>query len=277
MVKRGKGTGFSGLESSLSWGDKTRMLAGDGPEIASQLIQGGKDMQSLPGMKKPPAGGFFSPRALHWSDSTPLDSGLLQPSPTTQAAQDKPMQNDPLELWNFAVALYEEEDVKAACLRVQARYGLSISLLLGAIWIGVNGLGRLGATDLETAIRRAMEWHREVIEPIRALRRQLRREPPQGVESQAHELRHQLVEAELGAERIEMRLLLQDLPPQLPVAPPAERWRDAAVNAALMMRKSCPQLEDEAEGALVQIIHAASPATPLADLHQEIRSVWLLS
>ena len=28
---------------------------------------------------------------------------------------------------------------------------------------------------------------------------------------------------------------------------------------------------------VVQIIHAASPATPLADLHQEIRAVWLLS
>src|SRR5690606_26638701 len=117
----------------------------------------------------------------------------------------RPMQKDPLELWNFAVALYEEEDVKAACLRVQARYGLSISLLLGAIWIGINGFGRFGATDMEMVIRRAMEWHREVIEPIRALRRQLRREPPQGVEEQTHALRHQLVEAELEAERIEMR------------------------------------------------------------------------
>lgn|SRR5690625_3954941 len=187
------------------------------------------------------------------------------------------MQKDPLELWNFAVALYEEEDVKAACLRVQARYGLSISLLLGAIWIGINGLGRLGATDLETVIRRAMEWHREVIEPIRALRRQLRRDPPIGVEMQTHELRRQLVEAELGAERIEMRLLLQDLPAHLPVSSADERWRDAAVNAALMMRKSCPQLEDEAVEALVQIIHAASPQTPLTDLQQQIRSIWLPS
>ncbi|NLO81015.1 MAG: TIGR02444 family protein [Xanthomonadaceae bacterium] len=186
------------------------------------------------------------------------------------------MQKDPLELWNFAVALYEEEDVKAACLRVQARYGLSISLLLGAIWIGINGFGRFGATDMEMVIRRAMEWHREVIEPIRALRRQLRREPPQGVEEQTHALRHQLVEAELEAERIEMRLLLQDLPDDLPVSPPAERWRDAAINASLLMRKHCPRLEREAEEALVRIILAASPDTPQVLLCQQIRSLWLV-
>lgn len=186
------------------------------------------------------------------------------------------MQKDPHELWNFAVALYEDEDVKAACLRLQARYGISISLLLGAIWIGVNGLGRLGATDLETAIRRAMEWHREVIEPIRALRRQLRQQPPAGVEIQTHELRHQLVEAELGAERIEMRLLLQDLPAGLSVAPEGERWRDAAVNAALMMRKSCPQREQEAEDALVKIIHAASPTTSREELERAIAAAWLV-
>lgn len=186
------------------------------------------------------------------------------------------MKKDAHELWEFAVALYEEEDVKAACLRVQARYGLSISLLLGAIWIGVNGLGRLGATDLETAIRRAVEWHRDVIEPIRALRRQLRQQPPAGVELQTQKLRHQLVEAELGAERIEQRLFLQDLPQDLAVAAESERWRDAAINAALMMRKNCPVPEKEAQDALAKIIHAASPAVPLDDVYQEIASAWLV-
>lgn len=184
------------------------------------------------------------------------------------------MHDDASELWKFAVALYEDDDVKAACLRVQARYGLSISLLLGAIWIGVNGYGQLGATEWETTARRAMEWHRDVIEPIRALRRQLRLQPPAGVEVQTHELRHQLVEAELGAERIEMRLLLQDLPHELPVAPSSERWRDAVINAVLMVRKNCPRPEQEAIDALVSIIHAATPATSVSELRQAINDAW---
>lgn len=186
------------------------------------------------------------------------------------------MKNEAEQLWNFAVEIYEQEVVKAACLRVQARYGLSISLLLGAIWAGVRGHGRLGATELETAIRRGMEWHRDVIEPTRALRRLLRQQPPNGVEQQTQELRKQLLEAELNAERIEQRLFLEDLPRGLPVAPEPERWRDAAINGALLMRKSCPRPEPEAQDALAQIVHAACPQTPYGDLYREIESVWVI-
>ena len=39
VVKRGKGTGFSGLENPLFYHDKTRMLYGDGQEVANQLVQ----------------------------------------------------------------------------------------------------------------------------------------------------------------------------------------------------------------------------------------------
>jgi NAD(P) transhydrogenase subunit beta len=39
IVKRGKGTGFSGLENPLFYADNTRMLYGDGAEVASKLIQ----------------------------------------------------------------------------------------------------------------------------------------------------------------------------------------------------------------------------------------------
>jgi NAD(P) transhydrogenase subunit beta len=44
VVKRGKGTGFSGLDTPLFYDDKTRMLYGDGQEVASQLIQVIKEM-----------------------------------------------------------------------------------------------------------------------------------------------------------------------------------------------------------------------------------------
>ncbi len=181
---------------------------------------------------------------------------------------------DANRLWEFAVAVYEQEVVKAACLRVQARYGLAISLLLGAIWTGKHGYGRLGATDLETSIRRAVEWHRDVIEPLRALRRQLRQQPPAGAEEATHQLRRQLVEAELNAERIEQQLFLEDFPKGLKAAPPEERWRDAAVNASLLMRKSCPRPEPEALDALAQIIHSICPEAQYGELYLEIEGVW---
>ncbi len=185
------------------------------------------------------------------------------------------MKDEAAKLWTFAVELYDQEEVKATCLRIQARYGLAISLLLGTIWAGLQGKGRLGATELEEAIRRALEWHRDIIEPMRALRRQLR-QPPSGVEDEGLAVRKQILEAELNAEQIEQQLFLQDLPPGLPVSPPSERWRDAAVNAALFMRKSCPRPEPEAQDALAQIIHAACPGTPFGDLYQAIESAWIV-
>jgi uncharacterized protein (TIGR02444 family) len=178
------------------------------------------------------------------------------------------------QLWNFAAALYGEEGVQAACLELQDRYGLSVSLLLGAIWVGTSGRGRFGAAELEMAVRRALQWHHELIGPLRGLRNQLRRQPPAGVQALAQLLRQQLLDAELGAERIEQRLFLQDLPQGLPAAPAGESWRDAAFNAALMMRRHCPRPEQAAQDALTTIVRPASPARPRADVGREIASAW---
>ncbi len=40
VIKRGRGTGFSGVENTLFFSDNTRMLFGDGQKAASELIQG---------------------------------------------------------------------------------------------------------------------------------------------------------------------------------------------------------------------------------------------
>jgi NAD(P) transhydrogenase subunit beta len=39
VVKRGRGTGFSGIENNLFYMDNTRMLYGDGQQVASKLVQ----------------------------------------------------------------------------------------------------------------------------------------------------------------------------------------------------------------------------------------------
>jgi len=44
VIKRGQGTGFSGIENSLFYDDKTRMLYGDGQEMAGELVQGVKSV-----------------------------------------------------------------------------------------------------------------------------------------------------------------------------------------------------------------------------------------
>jgi len=38
VIKRGKGTGFAGIENALFYADNTRMLYGDGAGAVSQLV-----------------------------------------------------------------------------------------------------------------------------------------------------------------------------------------------------------------------------------------------
>ena len=38
VIKRGKGTGFAGIENALFYADNTRMLYGDGSEMANALV-----------------------------------------------------------------------------------------------------------------------------------------------------------------------------------------------------------------------------------------------
>lgn len=178
------------------------------------------------------------------------------------------------ELWAFAVAIYEDDSVKAHCLSIQARYGLSISILLGAIWAGAHGYGRLGATHLEMAIRRGVEWHREIIEPMRALRWRLRQQPPGGLEERTESLRHRLLDEELEAERIEQRIFLEDFPTDAPIADEGERWRDATANAACYTRKSCPRPEQPALKSLGIILHSVFPAIAAEDLEREAEAFW---
>jgi NAD(P) transhydrogenase subunit beta len=47
VIKRGKGTGFSGIENQLFFADNTRMLYGDGAAATSELISGIKDLEEV--------------------------------------------------------------------------------------------------------------------------------------------------------------------------------------------------------------------------------------
>lgn len=177
-------------------------------------------------------------------------------------------------LWAFSADVYSRPGVEASCLKLQARYGLSISLLLGAIWLGLEGRGRLGVSDVEQAVRRAQEWDREVIDPLRALRRHLKLTPPRGVEQDTHALRQQLMDAELAAEQVEQRLFLLDYPPADDVSPPGEHWKDAVWNAGMVVRRKCPRRDPEAVSAIARILNEACDHLDLEATVRQVEAVW---
>ena len=44
VIKRGRGAGFAGIDNRLFYEDQTRMLYGDGQEMAAKLVQGVKKL-----------------------------------------------------------------------------------------------------------------------------------------------------------------------------------------------------------------------------------------
>lgn len=69
-------------------------------------------------------------------------------------------------LWAWAAAAYGRNGVAEACLVLQDQHGQCVPFLLWAVWAGGRGADLL---DKAAAIARA--WDRDVVQPLRAVRR----------------------------------------------------------------------------------------------------------
>jgi uncharacterized protein (TIGR02444 family) len=105
-------------------------------------------------------------------------------------------------LWAFSLAVYGGEGVADECLGLQERLGLDVNVLLSAAYLGaVEGM-RLEVSDIAAANAEVVQWQAHIVRPLRHVRRTLK---PLGQE----DLRAQVKEAELAAEKIEQGLLWQ--------------------------------------------------------------------
>ncbi|QXH35677.1 TIGR02444 family protein [Pseudomonas muyukensis] len=101
------------------------------------------------------------------------------------------------DLWNHALALYARPGVEAASLALQ-ELGGDVCLLLCATWLQARGVT---ADEQRTAALQALAspWQRDVVAPLRTLRRQWREHAL--ADPQLSVLREQVKDLELQAER----------------------------------------------------------------------------
>lgn len=102
------------------------------------------------------------------------------------------------DLWTFATGKYAH--CGEACLALQDGYGVDVTLLLFAAWIGETRGVALTAETVAEADGWIAEWRREVVQPLRAVRRRLKT-------AEAEALRQTVKSAELGAERTALSIL----------------------------------------------------------------------
>jgi uncharacterized protein (TIGR02444 family) len=137
-------------------------------------------------------------------------------------------------LWRFSLAFYAFPGVAQALITLQDRDRLDVNLMLFALWLGVSGRGRLSSDGLALADRAISTIRVEIVEPLRALRRRLRRDPDADVQR----LRESVKALELEAEKLAQRRLAG---PSRGETSPADRLAAAHENFALYLgrKKVC--------------------------------------
>jgi len=143
-------------------------------------------------------------------------------------------------LWDWSVRAWSAEGVAETCLHLQDAAGQCPPLLLWAAWTARTARAADDET-LEAACDIARAWQDSAIEPLRALRRSLKRRNPDLEDDDREAVRAQVKAVELDAER---RLLaaLEALGPD-PSGPPrsvletlvavARRWSTTTPRAGL--------------------------------------------
>ncbi|MGI9162419.1 MAG: TIGR02444 family protein [Mycobacterium sp.] len=115
-----------------------------------------------------------------------------------------PHADDPGSVKQFALALYARDGVAEACLHLQNRHDLDVTLVLFAAFVGAVRRQRLTSSNLNAARARVDAWHIEVVRPLRAVRKRLKTGPPPAPNDVTALLRGRIQKIEIEAEMIEL-------------------------------------------------------------------------
>ena len=151
-----------------------------------------------------------------------------------------------MRLWDWAAAAYARAGVEEACLGLQDGYDQSVPYLLWAAWAAATGRA-LDAETLEAGGETARVWENAAVEPLRTIRRRLKKPIPDMGDEAREQLRDQVKTAELSAER----LLLEDLETLTPAPDQPLPLAPALVAAAKAWSSVTPRGQLEALASLL--------------------------
>ncbi|MFD2181973.1 TIGR02444 family protein [Rhodoplanes azumiensis] len=108
--------------------------------------------------------------------------------------------------WRFSLATYRKPGVAETCLALQDGHGVDVNVLLFVMWLGTQGRC-LGGAAMQRVRDEAAGWARDVVVPLRAVRRRLKDAPPLVEAAAAQAFRSEVKRLELEAERLEQEAL----------------------------------------------------------------------
>jgi uncharacterized protein (TIGR02444 family) len=160
----------------------------------------------------------------------------------------------------FALALYGSDGVADACLYLQNRHNLDVTLVLFAAFVGAERRQRLTTSSLDTARAHVAAWHTEVVRPLRAVRQRLKTGPAPAPDEITAHLRRRLQQVETAAELIELDRLCALLPPRSDTGSTGENASEFAAAAieTVVRAYSTGPLDHEQRHAIDTIAAAAA-------------------
>jgi len=105
------------------------------------------------------------------------------------------------DLWSFSLSIYQSEGVPEACLYLQDELGGDVNILLFCLWVSAQGDVPVDSELLALAHDRAHAWRKRVVEPLRQLRRDLKRGVSPLEQERVEAFRDRVKVLELAAER----------------------------------------------------------------------------
>ena len=108
--------------------------------------------------------------------------------------------------WQFSLRFYGRPGVPELCLALQDEHGIDVNLLFLLIFLAKQGR-RLSVDEIRAIDREIAPWRTNVVQPLRALRRQLKDGFPL-VEAAANDaLRSEIKRCELQAEKLQQEMM----------------------------------------------------------------------
>jgi uncharacterized protein (TIGR02444 family) len=104
----------------------------------------------------------------------------------------------------FVLDVYGTDHVPTAAVLLQDRRGVDVNVLLLAAYAGAVRGTSFTSGDLASAVARTRDWQRDVVGPLRSVRRRLKHGPPPAPNHATAALRERIKTAELDAEMIEL-------------------------------------------------------------------------
>ena len=113
--------------------------------------------------------------------------------------------------WRFSLRFYAREGVAPLCLALQDQHGIDVNLLFLLLFLSTQQR-RLCVTDVQKMNNAAAAWRTRAVQPLRALRRDLKNGVV-GMDARSTEaLRSEIKRCELHAERLQQEMLERAFP-----------------------------------------------------------------